>query len=92
MATATTVDTTYMCGDMRTTEALRTVASQAVALEAALYVPKSAPIEKTKSCQPIKRASARVASGATFAFSQRPLCRTYHPFIGPISKGSSGST
>jgi hypothetical protein len=32
------------------------------------------------------------AIGATFAFSRRPLSCAYRPFIGTISKGSSGST
>jgi hypothetical protein len=31
------------------------------------------------------------ALGATDAFSRRPLSRAYRPFIGPISKGTSGS-
>ncbi len=40
----------------------------------------------------LMRMTADRLFGATDAFSRRPFSRAYRPFIGPISKGSSGSS
>ena len=51
-----------------------------------------APASVVCECQlRLEQAFGRTAPSATDAFSRRPLPRAYRPFIGSISKGSSGS-